>query len=173
MTFTPGSCKSLYMELAQGTTPHRTRLPPRQSERGAAAGSAGLDRRKGRGRIHLRRRGADGGVSPAAPYRHFRDRDELLSAIAQRGFEQFEAVLTAAWDDGRPDTVTAFERVGKAYLAFRARNRRSIPRCSNSGLPVDLNPTLLAASERLSASSGPLPNGLPRWRLRAHRDRRR
>src|SRR6204780_3890601 len=58
------------------------------------------------------------GVSPAAPYRHFRDRDELLSSIAQRGFEQFEAVLTKAWDDGRPDTVTAFERVGKAYLGF-------------------------------------------------------
>ena len=30
------------------------------------------------------------GVSAAAPYRHFRDRDELLSSIAQRGFEQFE-----------------------------------------------------------------------------------
>src|SRR6266566_2263917 len=58
------------------------------------------------------------GVSPAAPYRHFRDRDELLSSIAQRGFEQFEEALTQAWDDGRPDTVTAFERVGKAYLAF-------------------------------------------------------
>ncbi len=58
------------------------------------------------------------GVSAAAPYRHFRDRDELLSSIAQRGFEQFEPRLTAAWDDGRPDTVTAFERVGRAYLAF-------------------------------------------------------
>jgi len=58
------------------------------------------------------------GVSPAAPYRHFRDRDELLSSIAQRGFEQFEVLLTTAWDDGRPDTVTAFERVGRAYLAF-------------------------------------------------------
>ena len=32
------------------------------------------------------------GVSPAAPYRHFRDRDELLSSIAQRGFEQFARV---------------------------------------------------------------------------------
>ena len=61
------------------------------------------------------------GVSPAAPYRHFRDRDELLGSIAERGFTQFEAALSAAWDDGRPDTVTAFERVGKAYLAF-ARN---------------------------------------------------
>src|ERR1700742_1684834 len=58
------------------------------------------------------------GVSPAAPYRHFRDRDELLSSIAQRGFEQSESALSEAWHDGRPDTVTAFERVGRAYLDF-------------------------------------------------------
>src|SRR5437899_3092694 len=38
------------------------------------------------------------GVSPAAPYRHFRDRDELLSSIAQRGFEQFEALPMSAED---------------------------------------------------------------------------
>jgi AcrR family transcriptional regulator len=88
------------------------------------------------------------GVSPAAPYRHFRDRDELLSSIAQRGFEQFEAALTQAWDDGRPDTVTAFERVGKAYLAFAREEPAFYSAMFESGLPVDLNPTLLAASER-------------------------
>ena len=88
------------------------------------------------------------GVSPAAPYRHFRDRDELLSSIAQRGFEQFEALLTQAWDDGRPDTVTAFERVGKAYLAFARNEPAFYSAMFESGLPVDLNPTLQAASER-------------------------
>src|SRR3981081_778572 len=88
------------------------------------------------------------GVSPAAPYRHFRDRDELLSSIAQRGFEQFEAALTQAWDDGRPDTVTAFERVGKAYLAFAREEPAFYSAMFESGLPVDLNPTLQAASER-------------------------
>ena len=88
------------------------------------------------------------GVSPAAPYRHFRDRDELLSSIAQRGFEQFEAVLTKAWDDGRPDTVTAFERVGKAYLAFARDEPAFYSAMFESGLPVDLNPMLMAASER-------------------------
>src|SRR6478672_5961348 len=56
------------------------------------------------------------GVSPAAPYRHFRDRDELMSDVARRGFERFEAALKRAWDDGRPDPSTAFERQGKAYL---------------------------------------------------------
>jgi len=87
-------------------------------------------------------------VSPAAPYRHFRDRDELLASIAQRGFEQFEALLTQAWDDGRPDTVTAFERVGKAYLAFARNEPAFYSAMFESGLPIDLNPTLMAASER-------------------------
>src|SRR5262249_18287690 len=42
------------------------------------------------------------GGSPAAPYRHFRDRDELLIDVARRGFAQFEAGLARAWDGGRP-----------------------------------------------------------------------
>ena len=58
------------------------------------------------------------GVSPAAPYRHFRDRDELLSNVARRGFEEFEQTLARAWDNGRPDPMTALDRLGKAYLAF-------------------------------------------------------
>src|SRR5215210_6957006 len=58
------------------------------------------------------------GVSPAAPYRHFRDRDELLADIARRGFEQFATVLEKAWDEARPDPQTAFERLGRAYLGF-------------------------------------------------------
>src|SRR4030081_3793042 len=87
--------------------------------------------------------GGMAGGGPAAPYRHFRDPDELLSSIAQRGFEQFEGMLTQAWDDGRPDTVTAFERVGKAYLAFARQEPAFYSAMFESGLPVDLNPTLL------------------------------
>src|ERR671927_1967867 len=55
------------------------------------------------------------GVSPAAPYRHFRDRDELLASIARQGFERFEAMLALAWSKGRPDPVTALGNIGKAY----------------------------------------------------------
>ena len=57
------------------------------------------------------------GVSPAAPYRHYRDRDALLADVAQRGFEAFTAALAKAWDDGRPDVHSAFDRLGKA-LSF-------------------------------------------------------
>src|SRR5437868_7556762 len=87
------------------------------------------------------------GVSAAAPYRHFRDRDDLLASIAQRGFEQFEATLTAAWDDGRPDTVSAFERLGKAYLAFAHEDPASYSAMFESGLPINAHPPLAAASE--------------------------
>ena len=58
------------------------------------------------------------GVSPAAPYRHFRDRDALMADVARQGFERFEAFLKTAWNEGRPDPFTAFNNLGKAYLAF-------------------------------------------------------
>jgi AcrR family transcriptional regulator len=58
------------------------------------------------------------GVSSAAPYRHFRDRDALLADVARRGFERFAAHLDQAWNDGSPNPFAAFERVGRAYLAF-------------------------------------------------------
>src|SRR5437764_10582482 len=58
------------------------------------------------------------GVSPAAPYRHYRDRDDLLIDVARRGFDQFADVLGRGWNQGRPDPFTAFERIGRAYLEF-------------------------------------------------------
>lgn len=88
------------------------------------------------------------GVSPAAPYRHFRDRDDLIASVAERGFEQFERALTAAWDDGRPDTLTAFERLGKAYLAYARAEPASYSAMFESGLSLDANPALQAAGER-------------------------
>ena len=91
------------------------------------------------------------GVSPAAPYRHFRDRDELLSSVAQRGFESFEAALATAWNGGAPDAFTAFERLGKAYLAFARDEPAFYSAMFESGVPIDLNPLLPAASERAFA----------------------
>src|SRR6516165_10276835 len=58
------------------------------------------------------------GVSPAAPYRHFRDAEGLLAEVALRGFERFAATLAAAWNNGHPDPMRAFEALGRAYLAF-------------------------------------------------------
>lgn len=58
------------------------------------------------------------GVTAAAPYRHFADRNELIGELARRGFELFGERLAGAWDEGRPDARAALKRMGRAYLAF-------------------------------------------------------
>ena len=91
------------------------------------------------------------GVSPAAPYRHFRDRDELLANVALRGFMQFEAALTEAWNDGRPNPFTAFERLGRAYLAFARAEPAYYSAMFEAGVPLDTNPELRQAGDRAFA----------------------
>lgn len=58
------------------------------------------------------------GVTPAAPYRHFSDRDALMGEVAREGFDIFRTRLEAAWDRGQPDPAEAIQRMGRAYLAF-------------------------------------------------------
>jgi AcrR family transcriptional regulator len=91
------------------------------------------------------------GVSPAAPYRHFRDRDDLLANVALRGFEQFAAVLAQAWDEGRPDPLAALDRMGKAYLAFARKEPAYYSAMFESGIPADTIPELRAAGDRAFA----------------------
>jgi AcrR family transcriptional regulator len=91
------------------------------------------------------------GVSPAAPYRHFRDRDELMADVARRGFERFEADLSAAWTGGLPDPLRAYENLGRAYLAFARNEPAYYSAMFEAGLPLDTDPGLLQASERAFA----------------------
>src|SRR4030081_260475 len=79
------------------------------------------------------------GVSPAAPYRHFRDRDELLANVALRGFALFEAALTRAWNGGLPDPLAAFERMGRAYLDFARTEPAYYSAMFEAGVAVDVS----------------------------------
>ncbi len=88
------------------------------------------------------------GVSAAAPYRHFRDREALLSEVAKSGFEQFSDRLEAAWQGGHPSPLKAFENVGRAYLAFASEEPASYAAMFEAGLSVDDTPELKAAADR-------------------------
>ncbi len=88
------------------------------------------------------------GVSPAAPYRHYRDRDALMADVAGRGFDLFEQKLRAAWGEGKPNPLTAFERVGRAYLAFAHSEPAYYSAMFESGLPFTTFPELKQAGER-------------------------
>jgi AcrR family transcriptional regulator len=106
---------------------------------------------KGPGGFTFAEAARSAGVSPAAPYRHFRDRDELLANVALRGFGQFEAALTTAWDNGRPEPFAAFERMGKAYLAFARAEPAYYSAMFEAGVPLDTNPDLRQAGDRAFA----------------------
>ena len=58
------------------------------------------------------------GVSPAAPYRHFKDAESLLAEVATQGFALFRDRLAAGLDSAPADPARAAEAVGRAYLAF-------------------------------------------------------
>jgi AcrR family transcriptional regulator len=88
------------------------------------------------------------GVSAAAPYRHFRDRDDLLSDVARQGFERFEQFLANAWNEGRPDPRTAVNHLGKAYLAFARTEPAYYSAMFEANISLDDHPELRKAGDR-------------------------
>lgn len=87
------------------------------------------------------------GVSPAAPYRHFRDADALLAEVALRGFTAFAETLTKAARTAA-DPVRAFEALGRAYLAFARDEPAYYAAMFEAPLAHDAFPELQAAGDR-------------------------
>ena len=87
------------------------------------------------------------GVSPAAPFRHYRDRDALIADVARRGFDIFAAALAKAWDDGKPDVLPAFERLGRAYLAFARKEPAYYSAMFEAGVAPDSDPEVRTVSD--------------------------
>lgn len=88
------------------------------------------------------------GVSPAAPYRHFRDRDALMADVARQGFAAFADALENAWDSGKPNARAAFERIGTAYLDFARQEPAYFAAMFESGIPIAEYPDLRAEGDR-------------------------
>lgn len=88
------------------------------------------------------------GVSPAAPYRHFAGRDQLLEEVARQGFLDFADRLESAFDGGRPAALSAFVRMGQAYLAFARDKPGFYMAMFESGLSIAGNAELSAAADR-------------------------
>lgn len=58
------------------------------------------------------------GVSVAAPYRHFADKEALVTAAAVTGFDALNASLTAAARDAPHDPVAVLAALGTGYVRF-------------------------------------------------------
>src|SRR6478609_3661644 len=71
--------------------------------------------------LSLRAVAREAGVSPAAPYHHFKDKGELLDAVAHEGWDLLNELMTQARasHDSVRDKLTA---LGVAYVRFARDN---------------------------------------------------
>src|SRR3954466_6936111 len=71
--------------------------------------------------LSLRAVAREAGVSPAAPYHHFKDKSELLNAVAHEGWELLDAAIIKA-KAAAPSAREAMSDIGVAYVCFARDN---------------------------------------------------
>jgi AcrR family transcriptional regulator len=118
------------------------------------------------------------GVSHNAPYRHFRDKDDLLAAVAAQGFERLTASMERAMAEGL-SAEDRFRLCGRGYLQFALRWPQHIHVMFDVPAPKKINPeykqagddafrTLLDCVSGLQREGGlpagdPLPAAVVAW----------
>jgi AcrR family transcriptional regulator len=75
------------------------------------------------------------GVSVAAPYRHFKDKEALMAEIAAEGFVLFRDALARASRGNPEDKVKRLVEMGVAYVDFALRHRSHFKVMWESGIP--------------------------------------
>jgi AcrR family transcriptional regulator len=90
------------------------------------------------------------GVTVAAPYRHFADRDELLAAVAVRALEVF-AELMAADATNTEAPAPRLAAMTRAYVRFAAEQRPLFETVFHAGLNKSRYPDLKRAYEPVDA----------------------
>src|SRR5580658_4478336 len=71
--------------------------------------------------LSLRAVAREAGVSPAAPYHHFKDKTELLEAVAHGGWEALgDSIVEARRSAASP--AAAMSNIGMSYLHFAQDN---------------------------------------------------
>jgi len=71
--------------------------------------------------LSLRAVAREAGVSPAAPYHHFKDKGELLDAVAHEGWDMLDMALAKAKAQASSPKA-AMNELGVAYVCFARQN---------------------------------------------------
>lgn len=88
------------------------------------------------------------GVTPAAVYRHFRGREDLIAEAARQGYEIFGDLMEFAYSGGQPSALSAFEATGRAYLAFARKYPGHYVAMFESGISINRSPELAMVANR-------------------------
>jgi AcrR family transcriptional regulator len=87
------------------------------------------------------------GVSHNAPYRHFRDRDDLMAAVAAQGFRELtQAMLEAA--ASQPNALDQLKGAGLAYVTFALRRPEHFTVMFDAPMSRRKHPDSAAAAEQ-------------------------
>ena len=92
------------------------------------------------------------GVTPAAVYRHFEGREDLIAECARQGYLIFGDLIEHAWQGGKPSALAAFSAVGRAYLAFARRHQGHYMAMFESGISPNRTPELAKVADRAEAA---------------------
>lgn len=107
----------------------------------------------------------EAGVTPAAVYRHFEGREDLIAEGALQGYGIFAEAMEAAYASGQPSALRAFEATGRAYLAFARDHPGHYIAMFESGISINRTPDLAAAAHRANAvlekAAGDLSQHIP------------
>ncbi|MCA1220072.1 TetR/AcrR family transcriptional regulator [Streptomyces sp. 8L] len=99
------------------------------------------------------------GVSVAAPYKHFADREALLAALAERGYREQRERFVAAVARSE-DPVERLAAFAATYVRFAAEERALFDVAFSAGLDKPEHPGLATAGEELLAALLPAAAGL-------------
>jgi AcrR family transcriptional regulator len=88
------------------------------------------------------------GVTPAAVYRHFEGREDLIAEAALQGYEIFGDLMEYAYQSRQPSALQAFEATGRAYLAFARKYPGHYIAMFESGVQINRSATLALVANR-------------------------
>ncbi len=90
----------------------------------------------------------EAGVTPAAVYRHFEGRDDLIAEAARQGYEVFADMMEKAYGANHATALKAFEATGRAYLSFARQFPGHYVAMFESGISIQRDPHLSAVAHR-------------------------
>ncbi len=118
-------------------------------------------KKKGVVGLSLRELAISLGVSHGAPYRHFRNKGELLEAVAATGFSELRDICQQAVIDHPQDPSRQLYEAGMGYIFFVSRNPEIADLMFRPGMPAKKPCAELreAAAEAISSLTSIIEGG--------------
>lgn len=107
----------------------------------------GLIETSGVAGLSLRGVAREAGVSQAAPYHHFSNKEALLAEVSQQGFEQLIAAVLASMGEAELAPVR-MQAMGHAYITFGLEHPKLYDLMFSNECPAERHPILKTVGER-------------------------